>query len=77
MDESAASMTRAAGILLKQGDGAVLVLTRKAGERILIGKDVWLVVEKINGNRVKLGIEAPKEVKILREEVKDERPDSD
>jgi carbon storage regulator len=75
MDESAASMTRAAGILLKQGDGAVLVLTRKAGERILIGKDVWVKIDRIRGNRVVVSIDAPKEVNIAREEVASGKPE--
>ena len=42
----------------------MLVLTRKAGEQILIGKDVLVKILEVQGNRVQLGIEAPKDVKI-------------
>jgi carbon storage regulator CsrA len=47
----------------------MLVLTRKVGERIRIGDDVTLVVTKMAGNRVTLGIEAPKDVRIVRGEL--------
>lgn len=47
----------------------MLVLSRKIGERIQIGKDVTLVVTKIIGNRVTLGIEAPKEIAVRRSEL--------
>jgi len=47
----------------------MLILTRRSNERIFIGDDVVLVVLGIENNRVKLGIEAPAEVAILREEI--------
>lgn len=47
----------------------MLVLTRKVGERIHIGDDITLVVTKSAGNRVTLGIEAPKDVRIIRGEL--------
>lgn len=47
----------------------MLVLSRKTHERIKIGDDVWVSVEQIQGRQVKIGIEAPKEVVVLREEV--------
>jgi carbon storage regulator len=47
----------------------MLVLTRKAGERIRIGDKVTLVVVKINGNAVRLGVEAPPEFVIARQEL--------
>ncbi len=47
----------------------MLVLTRKLGEVIKIGDQVKVVVVSIDGNSVKLGIEAPKEVPVHREEV--------
>ncbi len=47
----------------------MLVLTRKIGERIRIGDDITLVVTKMAGNRVTLGIEAPKDVRIVRGEL--------
>lgn len=51
----------------------MLVLSRKVGERIVIGNDVTVVVTKIVGERVSLGIEAPKEVRVDRYEVNKER----
>lgn len=50
----------------------MLILTRRSNERIFIGEDVVLVVLGIENNRVKLGIEAPSEIAILREEIVDD-----
>lgn len=47
----------------------MLVLSRKRGEQIVIGEDVVLTVVKILGNRVQLGIQAPRDVSIDRAEV--------
>ncbi len=47
----------------------MLVLTRKPGERIQIGQDIWVEVRRVAGNRVTLAIEAPKNVHILRGEL--------
>ncbi len=47
----------------------MLVLTRKAGEGIIIGKDIILKVFKLEGDRVRIGIEAPKTTKVLRLEL--------
>ncbi len=47
----------------------MLVLSRRAGERILIGADIEVVVAEIRGDRVKLGLECPPEVRVLREEL--------
>ncbi len=47
----------------------MLVLSRKEGEKLVIGDNVTLVVSKISGNRVSLGIEAPADVKIFRGEL--------
>ena len=49
----------------------MLVLSRKMGESISIGKDVVVRIVSIDKNNVKLGVEAPKSVVILREELKD------
>ena len=49
----------------------LLILTRRSNERIFIGEGIVLSVLAIEGNRVKLGIDAPKDVSILREEVRD------
>ena len=47
----------------------MLVLTRRLGESITIGENVKLIVVEIDGNQVKLGIEAPREIEIYREEL--------
>lgn len=53
----------------------MLVLTRKEGERILIGENISVVVVRIVGEGVRIGIEAPADVSIYRSELK-ERLDS-
>ena len=47
----------------------MLVLTRRIGERISIGDNIEIVVRRVAGNRVTLGIEAPRDVRILRSEL--------
>ena len=47
----------------------MLVLSRKVGERIHIGNDVFVEVRRVAGNRVTLAINAPKSVRILRGEL--------
>ncbi len=47
----------------------MLVLTRRLGESITIGDNVKIIVVEIDGNQVKLGIEAPREIEIYREEL--------
>lgn len=51
------------------GTGDMLVLSRKQDEKIIIGDSITLMVVSIQGDKVRLGIEAPKEVSIHREEV--------
>jgi carbon storage regulator len=46
----------------------MLVLTRKVGERIIIGDDIVITVTKIQGNRIQVAIEAPANKKIIRGE---------
>lgn len=53
----------------------MLVLTRRPGERILIGEDVAVVFVGMAGGQAKIGIEAPRHVRVLREEL--ERYDID
>jgi carbon storage regulator len=55
----------------------MLVLTRKIGETIHIGGQVTVEVKRVSGNRVTLGIEAPRELVILRGELVqgDSRPE--
>ena len=47
----------------------MLVLSRKIGEKLVIGDNITVVVSKIAGNRVTLGIEAPGDVRIVRGEL--------
>jgi carbon storage regulator len=47
----------------------MLVLSRKVGQRMVIGDNITLVVTSISGNRVIVGIEAPKHVKVIRGEL--------
>lgn len=48
----------------------MLVLSRKIGERLVIGDNITVVVSRVAGNRVTLGIEAPSDVRIIRGELK-------
>lgn len=47
----------------------MLVLSRKPGQRIVIGDNIFLTVVKVDGERTRIGIDAPKDVRILREEL--------
>jgi len=47
----------------------MLVLTRRLGEAITIGENIRVIIVDIDGNQVKLGIEAPREIEIYREEL--------
>lgn len=51
----------------------MLVLSRKPGERVQIGEDIWITVIRIAPNTVRIGIEAPRNVSIIREELTDDR----
>jgi carbon storage regulator len=47
----------------------LLILTRKVGESVAIGDDIQVSVVEIKGTQVKLGIRAPKDVTVHREEI--------
>ncbi len=47
----------------------MLILTRRVGESIMIGEEVTVSVLGINGNQVRIGINAPKDVAVHREEI--------
>lgn len=47
----------------------MLVLSRRAGESIVIGHDVVVTVLEVRGDQVRLGVQAPREVQVHREEV--------
>ena len=47
----------------------MLVLSRKVGERIQIGDNITVVINRVAGNRVTIGIEAPSDMRIVRSEL--------
>ena len=47
----------------------MLILSRKVNEKIMIGDDVVLTIIETRGEQVKIGVEAPKSVKVFRHEV--------
>ena len=49
----------------------MLVLTRKSGQQIRIGDSVVLTVVRVHGDKVRIGVDAPKEVAVHRQEVRD------
>lgn len=51
----------------------MLVLSRKKNESIVINDDITIVVVEVRGDKVRLGVEAPKEVPVHRREVYDRR----
>jgi carbon storage regulator len=50
----------------------MLVLSRKLGEKLVIGDNISVVISRVAGNRVTLGIEAPANVRIVRGELRTE-----
>ncbi len=57
------------GILCTAPEDAMLILTRKPGETVVIGEEVRITVLAVRGSQIKLGIDAPREVRVNREEV--------
>ena len=47
----------------------MLVLSRRVGEKLIIGENVTVTVLSVSGNQVRIGIDAPRDVKVNREEV--------
>lgn len=47
----------------------MLILTRRVGETLMIGDDVTITVLGVKGNQVRIGINAPKDVSVHREEI--------
>ncbi len=50
----------------------MLVLSRKVGERILVGDDITITVVRMAQGVVRIGVEAPNEMPIVREEIKEQ-----
>jgi carbon storage regulator len=48
----------------------MLLLTRRAGETIVIGDNIRVLVQTINGNQVRIGVEAPRNMAVDREEIR-------
>ena len=49
----------------------MLILSRKIDEKIKIGSDITITLIDVHGDQVKIGVEAPKDVKVFRQEVFD------
>ncbi|MDC8830530.1 carbon storage regulator CsrA [Alteromonas gilva] len=47
----------------------MLILTRRVGETLMVGDDVTVTVLGVKGNQVRIGVNAPKEVSVHREEI--------
>lgn len=47
----------------------MLILTRRVGETLMVGDDVTVTVLGVKGNQVRIGVDAPKEVSVHREEI--------
>jgi len=54
----------------------MLILTRKSGESLIIGEDISVTVLGVKGNQVRIGINAPKDISVHREEIFDKIKDN-
>lgn len=49
----------------------MLMLTRRAGETIVIGEDIRITIMAVNGNQVRIGIAAPAQIRVDRQEIRE------
>ena len=47
----------------------ILILTRRVGEKLIIGENVTVTVLAVKGNQIRIGIDAPRDVQVNREEI--------
>jgi carbon storage regulator len=52
---------------------SMLILTRRLGESIMVGADVRITVVGVNGNQVRIGIDAPRHITVDRQEIADRK----
>jgi carbon storage regulator len=66
--------TRGRGRFFKRTEVAMLVLSRKLNEKIVIDGGIVVTVVKIEGGQVRIGVEAPSHIKVFREEILGKSP---
>lgn len=49
----------------------MLILSRRLGESVIVNNDIVITVVKVQGDKVRIGIEAPKEIPVHRKEIQD------
>jgi carbon storage regulator len=54
----------------------MLILSRRESERVYLGEDIVLTIVRVNGDKVRIGVEAPPNIKILRTELEITAPDT-
>jgi carbon storage regulator len=57
------------GKVVKGKEQKMLILTRRVGETLMVGDDVTVTVLGVKGNQVRIGVNAPKDVSVHREEI--------